>query len=362
MSSQVELPDPWRFGPGDTGDPLLRLAGSEEARPQLVADLRELLARRADAEIRRALERAPSRAVYARLWGALCAATEGAAAGEEELVVSVFAMPLVIVSGARGAAELPGTLPDPGALIDLLQRHGALGGSRNVGLGTALVSVETLEGLPPSTVREWGGLSASAQPLRELAPQPVRIRAGEEVHLRFVPGAAIAPAAAPTVMETAAHVGAWGMPLARALGAQLAAPGVELLLLPRPLAGLLRAAYAGRSAQLEVALNLFMSNTIKRTRAAAGEPTLVVSVHDAGSPGPELRVSVSAALDDTILEGYRWPLHPLDDPGAIARNVRELAADCRLTDVRMVDTLLPDRGPGGVPFVRAAAAWGAGGH
>ena len=71
------------------------------------------------------------------------------------------------------------------------------------------------------------------------------VRPGEEAHLRFLLGAAIAPVAAPTVVETAAQIGAWGVHLARALGAQLAVAGVELLALPRPPLGVLRAAMRG---------------------------------------------------------------------------------------------------------------------
>jgi hypothetical protein len=190
----------------------------------------------------------------------------------------------------------------------------------------------------------------------ELAPEHIRIRVGEEVHLRFLLGAAITPAAAPSVPETAAHIGGWGIKFARALEARLAVPGVELLALPRPPAGVLKACYSGQRAQLDVALNLFMSNAIRRCRAASGEPAIVISVHHAEPGGAELRVSVSSLVDETVLEGYRWPLHPLDDPNEIAQGVRELATDCRVTDVRIVEAVLPEGGSAGVPlFVRADA-------
>ena len=351
------LPDPRRYGAGDTGDPLLALAASAETEEALVTSLRDCLARRGDAEIRRALTLTPSREVHQRLWQALCSATERARAAPEEVLTHVFAMPLVLVSGSRSAATVPGALPEVGALADLLERHGALGASRTIGFGNALVSLETLERLPPSTLREWSVPAAPAQSPRELAPEPIAVRAGEEAHLRFLLGAAITPAAAPTVVETAAHIGAWGMPVGRALGTQLATPGVELLALPRPPAGVLRAVYAGRCAQLEVALNLFMSNAVRRCRAAAGDPALVLSVHEPGNAGAELRVSLSSVFDDALLEGFRWPLHPLDDPNEIARNIRDLAAECRLTDVRIVETVLPQGGSGGTPlFLRASEA------
>jgi hypothetical protein len=266
-------------------------------------------------------------------------------------------MPLVLVTGSRGVAEVPGVLPEVNALTGLLQRHGAFGGSRNVGFGNALISLETLERLPPSVVWEWNASGVPGQSACALTPAPVTVRVGEEVHLRFLLGAAITPAAAPTVVETAAHIGTWGMPFARALATQLAVSGVELLALPRPPLGVCRATYQGRRAQLEVALNLFLSNAIRRCRAVSGDPVLVISVHQAEDTGAELRVSLSSLFDETLLEGYRWPLHPLDDPNEIAKSVYQLGADCRLTDIRIVDTVLPEGGGKDVPlFVRASAA------
>jgi hypothetical protein len=314
--------------------------------------MRDLLAGCEDAGIRRALGLAPDRETYARLWRALCAATEGEGEPEAAVVTTIFAMPLVIVTGARQRTALAGTVGDVEALADHLARAGALGASRNFGLSNALCSLETLEGMPPSTVFGW---RAGATPgARAIEPEPVAVRAGEEVHLRFLLGAAVVPATAPSVAETAAHIGAWGMSFTRELGAQLAVPGVELLAFPRPPAGVLRAAYRGRCAQLDAALNLFLSNAIKRARAASGEPSLVISAH-AGAAA-ELRVSLSAVLDDTLLEGFRRPLHPLDDLEELVRSVERLAADCRLTDVRLVQSVLPEGGEGAQLFVRASDA------
>jgi hypothetical protein len=335
---------------------LLDLAAETDAESALVSAVRERLDRRADAELRQALSLAPDRESYLRLWRALCAAVDSAADPDAAIVTAVFAMPIVIVSGARLPASLPGVLGDVDALADVLSRAGALGASRSFGFSNALCSLDTLERLAPSTVREWRMPDAQAAASRALAPEAVPVRPGEEVHLRFLLGATVSPAAAPSVTETAAHIGSWGMAFARALGSQLATPGVDVLALPRPPAGVMSATYRGRRAQLDVALNLFLSNAVRRIRAAAGEPSLVISVHEAGNGTAELRVSMSAALDDTLLEGFRWPVHPLDDLDEIAGTIRQLAADCRLTDVRIVQSVLPAGGEGSPLYVRAADA------
>lgn len=349
------LPDPRRYAPAGR-HPLLELVAQSgpDAERNLVRGVHELLIRRADDEVQRALGLAPSRQMYDRLWQALCTASEGTGSQEEPVIATVFAMPLVIVTGARRAGTVPGTLSDVAQLADVLQRAGALGESRNFGLSNALCSLQALQQLPPSTILEWRVPDPAERGPRAIPPEPIAVRVGEEVHLRFLLGAAITPAAAPTVAETASHIGAWGMRFARALGSQLAVTGVDLLAFPRPPIGVVKAAYHGRRAQLDVAMNLFLSNAIKRARAAAGEPSLVISVHESGTNGAELRVSMSAALDDTLLEGFRWPLHPLDDPNEIAEGVRQFAADCRLVDVRVVDSVQPEGGSAGAPvFLRA---------
>jgi hypothetical protein len=160
---------------------------------------------------------------------------------------------------------------------------------------------------------------------------------GEEVHLRFLAGAGIVPATEPSFVETASNIGAWGMPLTRALAGQLAGEAVDILPLPRPPLELLRAPHAGRCAQLEAALNLSVSNATRRFRASVGDPAAIVSVHDDG----EVRVALSSQFDGAPSEGFRWPLHPLDDVGQISRDVAQLLAACRIADVTYVGRILP---------------------
>ncbi len=123
--------------------------------------------------------------------------------------------------------------------------------------------------------------------------------------------------------------------------------------MPRPPLDLLRATYAGRTAALEAALNLSVSNAVRRFRSASGEPVVVLSAHDE----PEIRLSLSSIFDEGAIAGFRWPLHPLDDIGAIVRVMITLLDDCRLDDVRFVSAVLPSRNEQGqVRFLRAQDA------
>ena len=326
------------------------------------ADLRrrldDLLKRGADAEIAGALRAAPNQAAYTQLWQAVCDAANqvGNASASPDVVARIFALPLVIITGSRRPANLPGVVPDIGAIAELFTQHGALGPARNFGIGNALCSLETIESVRPGEIYAW--TRDPGAPRRELPPSAIAIaQPGEHVHLRFLVGAAIAPAAEPSFVETASNIGVWGMPLTRALAAQLAQPDVEVLPLARPPLDLLRAGQAGRFAQLEAAFNLFASNAVRRLRSATGDPDAVIGAHDDG----DIRVALSSPFDDTTVEGFRWPLHPLDDLAALVDSIAGLLKECRVTNVQCLPTILPAlNAQGQVWFARAGDGAAAG--
>lgn len=330
-------------------------AGDAAARRALHLWVTERLDAARDGEIRDALRGMPSAAGAARLWDAVCRAVEDGAADERAVVVRVFAFPIVFVAAARQPAVVSGTLQRAEVVRDLLEKQGALGVARNVGLSNALCGRTAFEAVEPSAVlrwsREWSG------PPRELAPQEIRVERGrEQVHVRFIVGAGISPHDAPSIVETASNIGTWGIPLAKLLMSELARPGIDLLALPRPPVGLLRAPLAGRRAEIEAAFHLFVSNTLREFRAASGEPTVILSAHEIAHGGGEVRVSMSSVLDDTLLEGFRWPLHPFDDLQDIESSVSELLQACRVEDIRYVPAVLPERLASGRLFVRGSDA------
>jgi hypothetical protein len=338
------LPDPRSYGQPAARNPLIDLATHGAGR-DLVLALRDMAAARRDDEIREALAGAGSRAVYAKLWGALCTAVEKAPA-EGDVVTTVFAMPWVIVAAGNAAAKIDCVLTDAGELARVLGEHGAFGASRNVGLSNAMCAIEALETMHPSTVLDWSRDGS----LRDIPPAPISVARGvEEVHLRFLIGAAVASIHAPDIVETAANIGTWGTPALRVVAKQLAVPDVQLLPMPRPPAGIYTAAYAGRRAAIEAAFNLFMSNSVRRIRMAVGDPELTLSAHAGG----ELRVTLSTPLDDSLVEGFRWPLHPADDLDEIEGTIARLAAECRLDEPHVVSSILPDRTPTGAALFPA---------
>ncbi len=329
--SAGKVPDPRRYGALASAHPFNQMDAHELRRA-----LQSALAERRDAELDEALRAAPTREAYLRLWNAVCDAVHRPDPDPAAISTRVFALPLVIVAGSSRPALLAGVLPDIAALAALFGQHGVLGKTKNFGFSNALCALETLEQVAAGEVYAWTQPAAAAP--RELAPAPLAITGpGEQVYLRFLVGAGIVNAAESSFVETASNIGAWGMPLTRALALQLAQPGVDALPLPRPPLDLLRAAHAGRCAQLEAAFNLFVSNALRRFRMSVGDPVAVISAHDDG----DLRVGFSSPFDDALVEGFRWPLHALDDIGHITTAIAELLAECHVADANYLVRVLP---------------------
>ncbi len=301
----------------------------------LVSRLREALKAGNDAQIEEAFAETTSPSVRATLTRALVTALEPA--DEAALVMRVFAIPLLIVTGGRGLAVVPGVVPDIGELQKLFEKHGALGQSKNFGLSNALTTVERLAALKPSTLyRLTRGLGQEGFRPPDLAPQDIDVDSGEErVHLRFLVGAAVTLANGPGFTETAGNIGAWGLPFTQALAVQLGQEGLSLLPVPRPPTNLLRALETGRFAVRELEFQLFLSNALRRFRARVGDPDATVAAYSDGI----VRINLGSPFDASLACEYRWPLYPEDDLGVVGNSIFGLLAECRLETVQVAETV-----------------------
>lgn len=353
------LPDPRVFPAAATAAPADRdlysraqealAAGTAALAAGADFELRAALERRlpADGEaLARLLDGAPSVDVARHLWRLI----EGIARGEcgEALAATMFALPLVIVTGlegTRGDGVIAGVLPDVDAVVELLREHRALGGNRTFALANTLVGADAFGVEHLGDWLRWQRLPEAAGaslPARNLAPQPLRFAAGQEaVHLRFLAGTALTaaghdPFAAP-------RVGRWGVPLTRELGRQLGGDNVVVLALPRPPDRPLPAAELGRQAQREVSAQIFASDAIRHLRASVGEPTAVISAHRVGVGGGELRLSLSSPFDLKDAQGFRCPLYPRDRVADVATMLIRLLGDCAVGDIRLLDGIHADR-------------------
>jgi len=346
LSNTETLPDP-RETVSTATHPLLHAAAQADDAALRTA-LQQALEAGDDAGIRAALAvQPPARAqrVARLLAAALDAQGEG-------IGLRFFAIPLVIVAGARKPCTVQGALPEVHVLRGLLEQHGAVGVTRNFGLGNALVSAEALDALSPSALWRAAGDPAQRAPLDTLQPEPISVAGSrEQVHLRFITGAGITPQHLPSFLESASNIGTWGMAMTKELARQLAQSGLEILPMPRPPQPLLIAAHAGRRAQLEAALSLFLGNTLRKFRMAVGDPEAVLSAHKLDSGAGELRLSLSTPFDDSLFEGFAWPLQPQDDATEVSQLFQTVLAECRVPSVTVLQQVLPERLAGGSVFV-----------
>jgi hypothetical protein len=296
---------------------------------------------------------APSPAIARALWRSLIEAW-GLASGDGAggVAATLFALPVVIVAGrepgddpVETVAAIPGVLSDTTRLTAIMREHRALAGNETFGLAAALVSSDAID-VPrlPDLLASQRLASDAGRIERDLPPTPFALQSGQQsVHLRFLIGTALA---APGVdLLSGSDTSGWAMPLARELARQLALPHVSVLALPRAPQRPPAALQQGRSAQREVGAQLFASNAIRKLRGAVGEPSAVISAHRcAAAPGGgELRLSLSSPFDPRQAEGFRCPLFATDRAGDVAAMLLDLLRDCRVTDVRVLAGVHPDR-------------------
>ena len=356
------LPDPRRFGTGSAHALLESVAAAVAAadldrrarRDALRSKLRTLLLAGDEAGIRQAFAAMPDAAHFRTLFDALAQAVESPQTDAQSVQLRLFAFPLVLVAAAAATIRIAGVLPRIADVQQLFETSAVLGQMRNFGLSAALCSLDALESVSPVMLfAAERAIDADAVKLH-LPPAGLEIGAGrEQAHLRFLVGAGIGRADAPEFSETAANIGAWGRRLGALIAQQLAAPGLQLLVLPRMPAGLMRVRHAGRCAQLDVALHLFVSNTVRRMRMSAGEPAAILSTHDSG----ELRLTLSSVFADDLVESFRWPLAPLDDLGAVEQAIVGLLREVRIDDVRVVPSVLPAKRASGGEWHPRVAEW-----
>jgi len=131
LSNTETLPDP-RETAAAANHPLLAAAAQTDD-GALPAALQQALVAGDDNGIRAALGVQPPASAQ-RVARMLAAAHDAHGNG---IGLRFFAIPLVIVAGARKPCTVQGALPEVHVLRGLLEQHGAIGVTRNFGLGNA---------------------------------------------------------------------------------------------------------------------------------------------------------------------------------------------------------------------------------
>lgn len=247
--------------------------------------------------------------------------------GEFWLIARVFLMPLLFVTAGNAPASVSGIVPDAGDLQRLLKESGALGPIENFGLGSALGSHVSASNVDPERLYQSSrALSEGNAALDLLHPEDIEVTsAGEQVHLRYLTGAAVSASNAPTFLETAGTVGRWGMRVSQALTRQLAEPGLQLLVLPRAPMRWYAALTEGGFALEELRFNLFLSTALRELRASTGEPEVMISA----PPGDLIHIEIASQFDDMQRYSHAWHLARTDTVERVEESIVGLLRDCR---------------------------------
>jgi hypothetical protein len=327
------LPDPRHYVPSSL-NPLVRLAQQRVQSAELAAALRHALDAGDDMLIDQALAASSSYPVFRVLSSALDDALK---AGNSGLQLRLFAIPILIVAGGLSPVVVPGVVPAIDEIRKVFESHGTLGPMKNFGLSTSLVSAAELAAIRPSVLYQRQRASAlESLPPLDLPPQDLVIeRREEQVYLRFLTGVSLTSADAPGFAETAGDIGAWGMSFTRALGAQLAQPGLSLLPIPRGPASPRQALEAGTFALCELSLQLFLSNGLRKFRSSAGEADAAVFACDDAS----VRIRLSSPFDTSLSEQFAWQLEPGHDMAQVSKAVFNLLDDCRVQNIQVGETV-----------------------
>jgi hypothetical protein len=341
----VPIPDP-RCYAAPNSDPFVALAAptaldaSQRAGPAhaLVEAYRESLTRGDETAIAQSLTSATSPGVARALWRALDRALAVPPAQAEAPVLQVFAIPLLLVTGGKAGARIPGTVSDVQRVRDVLQGAGALGPSRNLGFGNALCAADTLRRIPFTSLHALQqGAAFDALARFDLPPADVvAATAEEEVHLRFLVGAAVTRADAPSFVETGAAIGSWGMQLTHELAGQLHVEGASVLPIPRPPASLLLAQSLGAVAREELALQAFVSRSLRRFRREVGEPDVALAALTSGALG----LRFASPFVENRVDVHVRALHPTEQVGEVVAEMLALLDECGLHAVEAVPHVL----------------------
>ncbi len=306
----------------------------------LVAYFRDVLERKTDQAIPQVLAEATSPAVYRCLVQALDAALRPAPAGDADVRLQLFALPVLIVTGGAAGMVVPAVLPDVSRVRQVLEESGVLGRVRNFGLGNALCSLGALESVPFQQIYDLAqAIPVGAEATLDLPPAEIRAgSADEEVHLRYLVGAALTPADAPSFLETGSAIATWGLPLTRELAEQMRVPGASVLPIPRPPATLLAARASGFIAREDLALQAFVSRALRRSRAEVGEPDTTLAALESGAIG----VRFALPFVENRVDVHRRLLHPSEELDEVERGILGLLEECRVAPVQVLEQLVPD--------------------
>lgn len=277
-----------------------------------------------------ALSLVPSHKAYQHLWRTL-----------KTLVMSnnlpqqaqIFAIPIITVAGSSKPAQLSNKLSNIDKILSCFKNHHLISEKADIFLDSHLYTAETLASISLPQLYLWqkslqyasGGLPISLQ------SEPYTLEK-QGVFLRYLIGVAMRTPAIAHPIKLNQEIGSWGLAFAELLQDELKQEGTTLFAIPRPPQPLLDALDNGQSTYLDIALQVFVSDTLKKLRLQHKTPTASVSCHE----NNEIKIVISSNETPEKWESFGWSLHPLDQPAMIGQNIHQLLVECQVHDILLV--------------------------
>lgn len=297
-----------------------------------------------------ALSLAPSQAAYHHLWQTIKSLLLPA---DSVTQAQIFAIPVILVAGSKSATTLPGKLGQTDAVVALLKKHHIIHSEADISLSGQLYTADALAEISLPQLYRWqsalqyasGGLPIT------LETQPIPV-AGQGVFLRYLLGIAIKTESVAEPVRLNQQVGVWGTSLAECIRQDLQQEGSTLFAIPRQPQALLDALDNGQYIYLDISLQVFVSDAIKKLRERGETPAASISCHDSN----EIKLVISSQETPDKWDSFIWPLRALDYPAQIGQAMDTLLRECQVDNITLLTTIQPAQENGQRLFITPARA------
>lgn len=307
-------------------------AQTKLAKETLNAKIHEMMAQNFYLSLSVAMSMAPDAASYRVLMDALDDVLH--AKGEDE--IQWFALPVIVVVGAKQAAKLKTQTPEA-RIKACLENNPDL---RPLSHATWLPQLLCAEDFARIKADKWftakQNVTAAAEFAASLPTTALNIPKDQSVHILYALGygdASIASALGKNLRDSA-------LPLMQVWQEHLSEQGLTLFTNPLPAYSPTTALSEASHLRLRMALDVFSANAIRAVRLQSPRVGVVM----AAAEGGYLMFGFNAAEEAYALQQqvFVWPLSPKDNIATIQQNFLDLMVDCQVEHIRLLHEVVAE--------------------
>lgn len=277
--------------------------------------LANVLRQENDALINVALNLSPSLAVSQTIWNTLNLAINT----QDVTLAQIFAIPLVLVLGSKTKTKIKSVLPTA-ELNNFLHDAEIFGANSDAFVSGKLIEPATIAVIKPSQLYYWVRNSQQAQlwlPI-DVEPQDLEVL-NEGVFLRFLVGVSINSTVNNDKFKQHA------MQLMHLIQENLQTDGVTMFAIPFAPVSLSEASAIGNEKRTEIALQVALSNIVKKIRIVGAAPLAKLE-----STVDAIQITLYCDERPDLREISLWNLSRFADFNAVMATIMELLQDMQV--------------------------------